>query len=118
MAASRDKKTGSESTSTASIFGQDMYIQGNVYSKVDIRVDGRIDGEVECEGKLIMGNESHLDLIKLRTHRVTVNGTLQGEIFASSKVTIGKSGTLTGNVETPSLQVDEGAVVNGKITMK
>jgi len=118
MAASKGKKSGSEGINAVSIFGKDMYINGNVYSKVDIRVDGIIEGEVECEGRVIMGDESYLEVIKLKTDSVTINGKLTGAIFASTAVIIGAKGRVTGNLSTPSLQVDEGALVNGNIKME
>ncbi|MGB1240942.1 MAG: bactofilin family protein [Chitinophagales bacterium] len=118
MAASKGKKTSSESINAVSIFGKDMYIDGSVYSKVDIRVDGIIEGEVECEGRVIMGDESYLEVIKLKTDTVTINGKLTGDIFASTGIVIGTKGKVSGNLSTPNLQVDQGALVNGNIKME
>ncbi len=117
MAASKGKKTNSEGINAVSIFGKDMYINGTVYSKVDIRVDGIIEGEVECEGRVIMGDESYLEVVKLKTDTVTINGKLTGDIFASTAVIIGTNGNVKGNLSSPSLQVDQGALMNGTIKM-
>lgn len=121
MASSKNKKNASimadKGIHPVSVFGRDMYVEGNVYSKVDIRVDGIVDGQIECEGRVIMGNESYLELIKLTTDSVNINGTLAGEIIASSGIVIGERGKVTGDLNTPKLQVKQGGLVNGKITM-
>ena len=116
MATSKDKKASS-SPIGASIFGKDMYVNGTIYSKVDMRVDGIVEGEMECEGKVIMGEESQLDLSTLKTNTVNINRTLTGDISASTGIVIGGKGTVTGNLKTPSLQVDQGAILNGTIKM-
>ena len=46
-----------------------------------------------------------------------VRGSVTGDVHAGSRLTLGGSGSVQGDVRASRLQVDEGAVVNGAISM-
>ena len=48
---------------------------------------------------------------------VIVSGTIHGNVAALRKVVLHKSAQVDGDVETPSLVMEEGAVLNGKLNM-
>ena len=50
--------------------------------------------------------------------RSLISGTVDGPIEAKSQLVLHKSAVVNGDVETGSLVVEDGAVLNGRITMR
>lgn len=98
------------------LIGVGTKVKGSIISKENIRVEGSINGKIDCEGKVFMGNESHL-VVDLKTYEVNIDGTFEGDIKAEKQLVIGSNGVMNGNMSTPSLIVENGAVLNGKVEM-
>ncbi len=47
-----------------------------------------------------------------------MSGTVVGNIFATQKLTLHKSARVEGDIEATSIVMEEGAHMNGRITMK
>lgn len=47
---------------------------------------------------------------------VIINGTVNGNISASVELIVMASAAITGDIEAPSMEVNRGAVINGKVT--
>lgn|GEM_PF-708290 len=82
-----------------------------------LRVDGTLTGQVRSEdGTLIVGASGRVDA-GVRVGVAIINGVVSGDIFASNRVELGKTARVTGNIETPRLKIEEGALFEGKCTM-
>jgi cytoskeletal protein CcmA (bactofilin family) len=82
-----------------------------------LRVDGTLTGQVKSEdGTLIVGASGRVDA-GIRVGVAIINGVVSGDIFASNRVELGKTARVTGNIETPRLKIEEGALFEGKCTM-
>jgi cytoskeletal protein CcmA (bactofilin family) len=46
-----------------------------------------------------------------------VSGTVNGNIIAEAKVVLHKTARINGDIQTPSIVVEEGAMITGKINM-
>jgi cytoskeletal protein CcmA (bactofilin family) len=46
-----------------------------------------------------------------------VSGTVEGDIVGTKKVMLHKTARVTGNVESPCIVIEEGAVFNGQVKM-
>ena len=44
-------------------------------------------------------------------------GTVEGDVIAATKVVLHKTARLRGNVETPILVIEEGAILQGQVKM-
>jgi cytoskeletal protein CcmA (bactofilin family) len=49
---------------------------------------------------------------------ILVGGTAEGDLAAASKLRIDRTGVVKGNISTPALALQEGAVFNGEIKMR
>ena len=54
----------------------------------------------------------------VRSNNVVVSGTVIGNIFAAQKLTLHKSAKVEGDLEAASIVMEEGAQMNGRISMK
>ncbi len=96
---------------------QGSEFEGKLSFKDTVRIDGRFQGEIASENTLIVGESGQIEAT-IRSNTVVVSGTVVGDIVAGRQVVLHKTARVDGNLETPSLVVEEGAVFNGGLTMK
>ena len=89
---------------------------GRLHFQGSVRIDGNFSGEVESDGTLVIGREAHVEGT-IAVGQLVLSGQLTGEVLANKKVVLNKSAELHGNIRTPVLVVEEGAVLEGKLTM-
>lgn len=90
--------------------------QGKLHFQGAVRIDGKFRGEVESEGTLVIGQEALVEG-HIRVGQLVLSGNLEGEVEAREKVVLHGTAQLSGNVSTPVLVVEEGAVLDGVLTM-
>ncbi len=81
-----------------------------------VRIDGIFTGTINSEGTLIVGHNASIDGT-LRVGSLICNGKVQGDIQATEKVVLNKSAVVNGTVNSPILSMEEGAKLDGKLTM-
>jgi len=82
-----------------------------------IRVDGRLEGEVFTKDTLIVGESAEI-MGNLNVGKIITSGKITGNVTATEKAHLMAPGSLTGDVSTPVLQVDDGFYLNGRCEMK
>jgi cytoskeletal protein CcmA (bactofilin family) len=81
-----------------------------------VRIDGSFTGEIRSENTLIVGETGEIHA-SIHSKCVLASGTVVGDIVATQKVVLHKTARLQGNLETPCLVVEDGAVMNGQVKM-
>jgi cytoskeletal protein CcmA (bactofilin family) len=98
-------------------FGSNAVLTGDVVFNGMLRVDGRLSGSISSvEGSLIVGagGEIHanIDVAVAQIH-----GRVEGDTLASSKIELGRTAKVIGNVSSPSLRIEQGAIFEGRCSM-
>jgi cytoskeletal protein CcmA (bactofilin family) len=97
--------------------GNGTMMTGEAYFKGMLRVDGHLTGRVASEdGTLIIGTGGQVDA-DIEVAIATINGTVNGDIIASHRLELGRAARVTGNIQTPALVVEQGAVFEGSCRM-
>jgi len=109
------KGTGNGNALTAFI-DQGSEFSGKLSFQDTVRIDGRFEGEIKSENTLIVGETGSIQAT-ISSQTVIVSGEIQGDVEARTLLHLHKSARLTGNVKTKSLVIEEGAVLNGQISM-
>ncbi|MEE8581164.1 MAG: polymer-forming cytoskeletal protein [Myxococcota bacterium] len=115
--ASRPPAPVPASTNLTAFIDQGSHFEGKLSFKDTVRIDGRFQGEISSENTLIVGESGEIEAA-IRSSTVVVSGSVLGDIYATHQVRLHKTAQVEGNIETPSLVVDEGATFNGKVMMK
>ena len=89
---------------------------GRLHFQGSVRIDGNFTGEVESEGTLVIGHDAVVEG-SIKVGKLVLSGKLRGEVQSLGKVILNKTAEMYGNIRTPVLVVDEGAVLEGKLTM-
>ncbi|MBT8763290.1 polymer-forming cytoskeletal protein [Desulfohalobiaceae bacterium Ax17] len=96
--------------------GTGTFYEGKLAFEGTVRVDGEFRGEIESEGTLVVGKEA---LVKgnIKVGQIIVSGRVDGDVLAKSKMVMYKEAKFFGTLTTPSLMVEEGAIIQGQVNM-
>jgi cytoskeletal protein CcmA (bactofilin family) len=97
--------------------GNGTTLTGEANFKGMLRVDGHLSGQVKSEGgTLIVGNNGQVDA-DIDVAVATIHGSVNGDIIATQRLELGRAAKVNGNIQTPSLVIEQGAVFEGSCRM-
>ncbi len=97
--------------------GHGTSLTGDTTFQMMLRVDGHLTGTVSSDGgTLIVGNNGQLDA-NIAVGVAQINGTVNGDVSATEKIQLGRTARVVGNVSTPKLIIEDGAIFEGGCTM-
>jgi cytoskeletal protein CcmA (bactofilin family) len=95
------------------LVGNGTKFEGKLKSGADIRIDGHFNGEISINGTLSIG-ESGLVEADIYAPFVVIGGRFRGNIFAERRVEILPPANVYGEIEAPSVILQDGAIFEGK----
>ncbi|MFQ5416505.1 MAG: polymer-forming cytoskeletal protein [Myxococcota bacterium] len=95
---------------------QGANFEGTLRLSGSFRIDAEFKGTIVSEGKVIVGEAGGVES-DIRAREVVIAGAVAGNVTVSRQLTIRSTGRLHGNAETPCLEIERGAVFNGRTTM-
>ncbi len=97
--------------------GNGTVMSGDASFKGMLRVDGHLTGRVMSEdGTLLIGTNGQVDA-NIKVAVATIHGTVNGDIVASKRIEMGRSAKVVGNIQTPALVIEQGAIFEGGCQM-
>jgi len=97
--------------------GHGTSLTGDTNFQMMLRVDGHLQGTITSEsGTLLVGTTGQVDA-NVAVASANVNGTVNGDILATEKLHLGRTAKVVGNIQTPKIVIEEGAVIEGGISM-
>jgi cytoskeletal protein CcmA (bactofilin family) len=102
----------STSARSGGILSRGVSIIGSVKFHDQLLIDGEVKGDIKSTGTLTIGEHASIKG-EVRSKSVTVQGTVEGNIFATERCELQAGCTLHGDVEAPRLVVDENATFLG-----
>ena len=109
----RDIKEGTLS----GFVGGGTVVTGEANFKAMMRVDGHLSGRVSStSGTLIVGANGKVDA-NIEVANAVIHGTINGDIIATQRLELGRAAKVNGNIQTPSLIIEQGAIFEGSCKM-
>jgi len=97
--------------------GNGTELTGEANFKGMLRVDGHLSGKVHSdEGTLIVSTNGLIDA-NIEVAVAQIQGTVNGDIVATKRIELGRVAKVTGNIQTPSLIIEQGAMFEGNCRM-
>lgn len=97
--------------------GSGTTVTGEATFKAMLRVDGKFSGRItSSSGTLVVGSGGQVDA-NIEVAVATIQGTVTGDIIATQRIELGRASRLSGNIQTPSLIIEQGAVFEGTSKM-
>ncbi|HET6450074.1 MAG TPA: polymer-forming cytoskeletal protein [Spirochaetia bacterium] len=101
---------------TNCIIGEGSIFDGRFYVNGSIMIEGKFQGDIRTDDQLFVGPTGKVKT-DIQARKVTIAGTLIGNISASEEVTLLHTGKVLGNIVTPKLSVEPGVITEGKVTI-
>jgi cytoskeletal protein CcmA (bactofilin family) len=98
------------------MLGTNTHFEGTLKSAGNVRVDGTFMGDITARGRVLIGEAANVegDIIG---EAVAVGGIVRGDITAR-KISVLRTGRVWGNLVSEALATEEGAFIQGQITME
>jgi cytoskeletal protein CcmA (bactofilin family) len=98
--------------------GESIEVKGKISGEEDLQVDGKVEGPIALQGqRLTVGRTGHLNS-EVIAREVVVYGKVHGNLRASDRVEIKKDGSVTGDVITARISIEDGAFFKGRIEIE
>ena len=111
---SASRRTG---TGQVAVIGRSIQINGDVKGDEDLLIEGDVSGTVELRNNsLTIGKEGTVKA-DIYARSIAVDGTTDGDLFASERISIRASANVRGNMLAPRVSIEDGARFKGSIEM-
>jgi len=96
--------------------GTDALFKGVLSFEGTVRIDGKFEGTVNTKDTLVIGETGDMQA-DVEAGIVVCKGKLRGTVVASKKIEMHPASKILGNVQTPALSMELGAVLDGNCNM-
>ncbi|MCF7807925.1 MAG: polymer-forming cytoskeletal protein [Candidatus Marinimicrobia bacterium] len=99
------------------IVGRGSHVSGNMTINGSAHINGTVDGSVNASGFVTV---SETGIVKggIKGEYAIIGGIVGGNVEVKGKVAVGKKGRLKGDVIATRLIIEDGAVFQGRSSMK
>lgn len=97
--------------------GSDTVYEGKLSFKGTVRIEGKFTGEIISDGTLNIGKDAQVNG-NLAVGELLLSGHFNGEALVKRRTVVYSSGVMDGILHTPKLLTEEGAIIEGQISMK
>jgi cytoskeletal protein CcmA (bactofilin family) len=97
--------------------GPSISIRGDISGEEDLLVQGSVEGSISlAKNDIVVGAEGKVKA-NLRALNITVDGVVTGDLNASERILIKKTGKVEGNIAAPRVVLEDGCRFKGSVEM-
>lgn len=119
-ASKKAQQTDTDRRSTAAdrtVMTPGWQVKGRIYGKGHVIIQSAYEGELEIQGPLVIESPAAVKGF-FRAEDIRVGGRLEGRLEVSRAVHLEETARVEGDVQTPRLQMESGAQLNGEVVMQ
>ena len=95
--------------------GASIQIKGEITGTEDLQIDGIVEGPIRLKGhELTVGPAAQLTS-EIHAGDVVAFGKIMGNVHARGRVDIKKDGSITGDISSARISIEDGAYFKGRI---
>ena len=98
--------------------GKSVVVKGELSGSEDLVIDGEVEGSITLRGQTLTVGPNGRVRANIEARNVILHGRLDGDILASDRVDLRKSASLTGNISTARISIEDGAFFKGGIDIQ
>lgn len=112
------RRKGREEETREKVLDVDATMQGTLTFRdpVNLRINGKFDGKLITRGSLIIGEHAVVNA-NIDGEAISVAGKINGDITARERLQLVAPAHVVGNINTPVLNVESGAILDGNCKM-
>src|SRR5215472_12670542 len=103
-------------TNVVSLGPRDV-LQGRLEIQGDLKVAGTVEGDLKVTGDVTVDATATIQAA-IEGANVSIRGQVTGNVSAKRRLTLAGTGRLNGDVKVGRLTVEDGATLNGNVTMQ
>ena len=97
--------------------GRTLVIKGEISGSEALYIDGRIEGKIIMpDSRVTIGRNGKVDA-SIQAREVVIMGKVTGNIECSDRVDIRSEGSLTGDIISRRISVEDGAMLRGSVQL-
>jgi cytoskeletal protein CcmA (bactofilin family) len=97
--------------------GRSITVRGDLFGEEDLVLEGLLEGRIELPNHQLTIGAGARVRADIRAKAVTIRGEVSGNVTATERVDLEQTAVLEGDLACPRLAIQEGARVNGNVTM-
>ncbi|MHB1543453.1 MAG: bactofilin family protein [Gammaproteobacteria bacterium] len=99
------------------LIGPDTVITGEIRFHGGLHLDGRLQGNIlaDSEPSLLVVSRGAIIEGEIHVQEVVIHGEVKGNVFAETRLELGETAQVTGDVHYGAITVSMGATVNGQL---
>lgn len=97
------------------VLGTNSVLTGSLESKANVRLDGSFEGRLEIDGNVLVGETGKI-IADINARNIVIAGSVRGNVNGN-KVQLLRSSRVWGDISAAAITTEEGAFIDGKITM-
>ena len=101
--------------STQTVLGRPVILRGELSGGEDLLIEGQFEGTIKLEDHCLTVGQNGRVTAEIHAREVIVLGSVKGNITASDKVDIRKSGHVVGDLVSAAIAIEEGAYFKGSV---
>lgn len=99
-----------------SIIGMGMTVTGDCETDGALRIEGTVKGDVRAGKAVVIGKEGLVDG-NIYTQDAVIAGRVLGSVHAESRLELQSTSHIAGEIEAPRMQLEEGATLQGQVSV-
>jgi cytoskeletal protein CcmA (bactofilin family) len=111
------RNDATRSTEVATI-GKSVVVKGELSGNEDLVIDGDVEGSITLRGQTLTVGPNGRVRANIEARNVIMYGRVDGDIHAADRVDLRKSASLTGNIATARISIEDGAFFKGGIDIQ
>lgn len=100
------------------VIGESIRIEGDVRGDEDLLIEGEVEGKISLENHSVTVGRSGRIKADIHGRNISVDGKVQGNLFADEQVIVRESGEVRGNITAPRVSLEDGSKFKGAIDME
>lgn len=97
--------------------GRTLVIKGEVTGNESLYIDGRIEGSLTFKDHRVTVGRNGVVAANITAREVVIMGKVTGNIECTDRVDIRSEGSLTGDIQSRRISVEDGALVRGSVQL-
>lgn len=114
----RSSSSSSEPRRGSATIGPSISIKGDLTGEEDLVVEGKVDGKIELRQNAVTVGRSGRVRADIYGSTISVEGEVEGNLFADEQILVRASGKVLGNLTAPRVSLEDGAKFKGSIDME
>jgi cytoskeletal protein CcmA (bactofilin family) len=98
------------------VLGPNDSLNGTLRTDGGVTIHGAVEGEIFAVGDVVV-EASATVVATLEGRNIDIRGQVKGNVSSTKRLSLSGSGTLHGDASAARLKVEDGATLNGSITM-